>query len=121
MRQQRKRILVLEDKRRRLLQMHLSGDVELDLFSEEQDRITKQLADAGAPLANAEVHAETLEANLRAALGLTCRLKEAYEQAKRPTRRRFTRRSSMRSTLTWRASPARRWPIPSPISSQTIS
>src|ERR1700682_939403 len=52
MRQQRKRILALEDKRRRLLQMHLSGDVELDLFSEEQDRITKQLADAGAALAN---------------------------------------------------------------------
>jgi site-specific DNA recombinase len=84
----RKRILDLEAARRKLLQAHLAGAVPLDLLKEEQDRITAELANAGASLANTEIHWEKLEANLALALALTTRMGEAYRQAS-PTERRY--------------------------------
>jgi hypothetical protein len=87
----RKRILDLEAKRRKLLQAHLGGAVPIDLLREEQDRITKELANAGASLANTELHWETLEKNLSAALGLVSRFGEAYRQANKNERRWFNR------------------------------
>jgi site-specific DNA recombinase len=85
----RKRILDLEAERRKLLQAHLAGAVPLDLLKEEQDRITAELANAGASLANTEIHWERLEANLSAALKLTTRLGEAYQRASPTVRRHF--------------------------------
>jgi site-specific DNA recombinase len=86
---ERKRILDLEGERRKLLQAHLAGAVPLDLLREEQARITRELANAGAALANTEVHWETLEANLTAALGLAARFGNAYRKASNTERRWF--------------------------------
>ena len=88
-RRERKRILDLERERRKLLQAHLAGAVPIDLLKEEQGRITAELANAGAALANTEIHWEALEANLKAALGLTAKFEKAYQVAKPVTRRLF--------------------------------
>jgi DNA invertase Pin-like site-specific DNA recombinase len=85
---ERKRILDLEKERRKLLQAHLAGAVPLELLREEQDRMTKELANAGAVLANTEVHWESLETNLKMALGLATHFGEAYRKAT-PTERRW--------------------------------
>lgn len=88
-RQQRKRITDLEGKRRKLLQAHLGGGISLELLKEEQERITRQLADAGAALAATEIHWENIETNLQVALGLALRFDEAYRQAKPTIKRRL--------------------------------
>jgi site-specific DNA recombinase len=88
-RRERKRILDLEAERRKLLQAHLGGAVPLDLLKEEQDRITKELANAGAVLANTEVHWESLEINLTMALGLASHFGQAYRKADDTERRWF--------------------------------
>jgi hypothetical protein len=46
----------------------LAGAVPIDLLQEEQNRISTELADAEARMANAEVHWEYLEKNLDRAL-----------------------------------------------------
>ncbi len=84
---QRKRIKALETKRRKLLQAHLADAVPVELLREEQDRITRQLADAGAALANNEIHWETIEDNVAVALGLANRFHDAYRRADKTTRR----------------------------------
>ena len=93
---ERKRILDLETERRKLLQAHLAGAVPLDLMKEEQDRITKELANAGAVLANTEVHWEALEENLTKALGLAAHFGEAYRRA-RPNERRWFNQAILES------------------------
>lgn len=65
---QRRRITKLEDERRTLLQAHLHGAITVELLKEEQDRITRQLADAGAALASSEINWNAAEANLGTAL-----------------------------------------------------
>ena len=58
----RKRILDLEQERRKLLQAHLAGAVPVDLLKEEQESdYSSELANAGASLANIEVHWETFQ------------------------------------------------------------
>jgi site-specific DNA recombinase len=86
-RQQRKRITALEAERRKLLQAYTAGAIELDLLKEEQARLTKQIADAGAALAATEVHWETIERNLRAAIGLAQHFGTAYARADKQTKR----------------------------------
>jgi site-specific DNA recombinase len=88
-RRDRKRILNLEAERRKLLQAHLAGAVPLDLLKEEQERLRAELANAGASLANTEVHWEVLEANVTKALNLVTRLDEAYQHASPNIRRYF--------------------------------
>lgn len=88
-RRERKRILDLEAERRKLLQAHLAGAVPIDLLKEEQQRITAALANAGAALANTEVHWESLEQNLYRALVLASRLGEAYAASTPTIRRHF--------------------------------
>jgi site-specific DNA recombinase len=88
-RRDRKRILDLEQERRKLLQAHLAGAVPVDLLKEEQDRITAELANAGASLANIEVHWETFQKSLKAALSLATRFGEAYRLAEPSVRRWF--------------------------------
>jgi hypothetical protein len=70
--------------------------VPIDLLKEEQDRITKELANAGAVLLNTEVHWEALEVNLKAALGLATRFGEAYQLAT-PTERRWFNQAVLES------------------------
>ena len=86
-RRERKRILDLEAERRKLLQAHLGGAVPLDLLKEQQDRTTKELANAGAVLANTEAHWESLETNLTMALGLASHFGQAHRRADDTERR----------------------------------
>ena len=88
-RQQRKRITDLEGERRKLLQAYTAGAIALDLLKEEQTRIQKQLADAGAALAETEIHWETIVRNLEAALGLAQHFGTAYSRAKDQTKRQL--------------------------------
>ena len=83
----RKRVTDLEAERRKLLQAYTAGAIDLDLLKENQTRITKQIADAGASLAATEVHWETIERNLHAALGLAKHFGTAYARANKQTRR----------------------------------
>jgi site-specific DNA recombinase len=84
---QRKRITKLEHKRRQLLQAHLAGAIPVELLKEEQDRVTRQIADAGAALAATEVDWDNVEQTLNAALALASRFEEAYRQARPATKR----------------------------------
>ena len=88
-RQQRTRITTLEAERRKLLQAYTAGAIELDLLKDEQARIQKQLADAGASLAATEIHWETIVTNLKAALGLTRHFGTAYSIATNQTKRQM--------------------------------
>ena len=87
--QQRKRVARLENERRRLLQAHLAGAIEIDLLKEEQARVTQELANAGAALAANEIDWTRIEANLEAALELASRIDEAYRKARPATRRQL--------------------------------
>ena len=84
---QRERILALEAKRRKLMDAYYLGAVPPELLKEEQDKITKQLGDAGAALANIEVNWETVERNVNMAIALAGHFQAAYQQAKPATRR----------------------------------
>jgi len=85
----RKRIIDLEAERRRLLQAHMAGAVALDLLKEENDRITRQLAQAGAELANTEVDWDQVERNVSAAIKLASQLFDIYLEAEPTMRRRI--------------------------------
>ncbi len=61
----------------------------LELLKEEQDRITRELVNAGAVLANTDVRWETVETNLKIALGLISQLGQAYRVASATERRWF--------------------------------
>jgi hypothetical protein len=87
--EQRQRIIALEAKRRKLMDAYYLGAVPAELLKEEQDKITKQLADAGAALANVEVNWQTIERNVNMAIALAGRLQAAYDQAKPPVRRQL--------------------------------
>ena len=88
-RQQRKRIELLESERRSLLKAHLAGAVPLELLTEEQTRITDELAKAGALMANSEIHWEELQRNLRQALALASHLGPTYSRASSKIRRQM--------------------------------
>ena len=85
----RKRIIQLEAERRRLLQAHLGGAVPLELLKEEQNRITRQLAQAGAELANTEVDWEEVQERVKAAVALTSQIHDLYLHAEPTLRRRI--------------------------------
>jgi len=86
---QRKRITELERRRRKLLNAHLAGAVPVELLKESQAAINRQLANAGAALANTEIDRKTSERNLAIALGLAVRFQQAYQLAKAPVRRQL--------------------------------
>ena len=85
----RTRITRLEDERRRLLQAHLAGAIPVELLREQQERITRELANAGGALAGTELHWETIEANLKQALELLSNPQQAYGQSSAAVRRGF--------------------------------
>ncbi|MFZ0664666.1 MAG: recombinase family protein, partial [Acidimicrobiales bacterium] len=89
----RKRIQHLEAERRRLLQAHLSGAVPLELLKEEQNRITRQLAQAGAELVNTEIDWVNVERNVNAAVKLASQLSDIYLRADPTLRRRINQAS----------------------------
>jgi site-specific DNA recombinase len=86
---ERQKIQKLEAERRKLLKAYFADAVPEELLKEEQGRITKELADAGAALANSEIRWEVLEKNINATLGLVARLGTAYRKASPKTRKLF--------------------------------
>ena len=83
----RKRVLELEAKRRKLLDGYVAGAVPVDLLREQQEQISSELASAQASLANAEVDWAAFQANLSKALDLVRDMGEMYRRASPKIRR----------------------------------
>lgn len=85
----RQRIVKLEAERRNLLQAYMAEAVPLDLLKEEQNRITRELAQAGGELANTEVDWEMVQKRVSAAVKLVSQLHDVYLGADDQVRRRI--------------------------------
>ena len=84
-----RRIVKLEAERRTLLQAHLAGAVPVELLREQQNRITRELAQAGGELANSEVDWLTVQKRVSAAVMLVSQLFDFYSDAEPTLRRRI--------------------------------
>ena len=83
------RIQRFNDERQKLLQLHYAEAVPIDLFKQEQERITVQLSQARRQLANVSVEFDAIEHNLQRALELASDCLKAYREADESTRRLF--------------------------------
>ena len=83
------RIQRLTDERQKLLQLHYAEAVPVDLFKQEQQRITRELEQARGLLADVSLEFEAIEQNLTRALELARDCHAAYEAAGPNTRRLF--------------------------------
>jgi len=83
------RIQRLTDERQKLLQLHYAEAVPVDLFKQEQQRITRELEHARGLLADVSLEFEAIEQNLNRALELARDCHAAYEAAGPNTRRLF--------------------------------
>ena len=83
------RIQRLTDERQKLLQLHYAEAVPVDLFKQEQQRITRELEQARGLLADVSLEFEAIEQNLNRALELARDCHAAYEAAGPNTRRLF--------------------------------
>jgi DNA invertase Pin-like site-specific DNA recombinase len=79
----------LERQRDKLMQAHYEGAIPLELLKREQDRIASGLLEVTAKLEASNLHFDTIEANLRAALDLTENCGLAYKTAPDHVRRLF--------------------------------
>ena len=86
---QRLRIARLTNERRKLLQLHYAEAMPMDLFAEEQDRITRELESAERQLAEVTIAFDVMEKNMTRALELAEDCHAAYVDADEPTRRLF--------------------------------
>jgi site-specific DNA recombinase len=86
---QEKRLVRLRAEREKVLQAHLADAIPIDLLKAEQDRITREMAEAEIVLAASEQHIETIEANLDLALAMIRDCQTAYRAAGQATRRQF--------------------------------
>ncbi len=83
------RIQRLTDERQKLLHLHYAEAVPVDLFKQEQQRITRELDAARQQLADVSVEFDAIEQNLRKALKLAKDCHAAYQDADDNTRRLF--------------------------------
>jgi len=83
------RIERLTSERQKLLQLHYAEAVPVDLFKQEQERITRELKQAHGLLADVSIEFEAIEQNLSRALELARDCHAAYEAAGPNTRRLF--------------------------------
>jgi site-specific DNA recombinase len=83
------RIQRLTDERQKLLHLHYAEAVPIDLFKQEQKRITSELDAARQQLADVSVEFDAIEQNLKMALKLARNCYAAYEAADGNTRRLF--------------------------------
>src|SRR6185312_5775020 len=77
------------DRRRKLLDTHLAGAVALDLFKEEQARITREIDSARTTLESLDADWHRVEQMVDEALDLAANCREAYERATGRIRRQF--------------------------------
>jgi DNA invertase Pin-like site-specific DNA recombinase len=85
--QQRRRIEQLQDQRRELLHLRYQQAIALDLFTEEQDRLTREIEVAERILAATSAEFEDSETLLRAALAVGDGIAAAYARSDGETRR----------------------------------
>ena len=83
------RIQRLTNERQKLLQLHYADAMPLELFKQEQERITRGMNKARDQLADVSLEFETIEQNLTRALELARDCHAAYEAADENTRRLF--------------------------------
>jgi len=83
------RIERLTDERHKLLQLHYAEAVPIDLFKQEQERITRELKQARDRLADVSLEFDAIEQNLNQALAFAKDCHAAYESADNNTRRLF--------------------------------
>ena len=79
----------LERQRDKLMQAHYEGAIPVELLKREQDRIASGLLEISGKLEAANLHFDTVEDNLRAALDLTENCALAYKTAPDHIRRQF--------------------------------
>jgi hypothetical protein len=85
----KRRIESLESERRKLIEMRLADAIPLELLKEQQDRITRQLADAHSDLGKTEVDWRIFEKNLNAALRFAANIGDGYAGADSLVRRQI--------------------------------
>src|SRR5436190_17445676 len=86
---QNRRLGKLTDERKKLLEAHYADAIPLDLLKSEQERLTRQINNATARLAEIEDDFATGEANLQKALLLAGDCHAAYRDAPDQLRRQF--------------------------------
>jgi hypothetical protein len=79
----------LERQRDKLMQAHYEGAIPVELLKREQDRIASGLLEITGKLEASNLHFDTVEANLKAALDLTENCGLAYKTAPDHIRRLF--------------------------------
>ncbi|MHB1341018.1 MAG: recombinase family protein [Coriobacteriia bacterium] len=79
----------LERQRDKLMQAHYEGAIPVELLKREQDRIASGLLEITGKLEASDLHFDTVEANLKAALDLTENCGLAYKTAPDHIRRLF--------------------------------
>jgi site-specific DNA recombinase len=85
--QQRRRIEQLQEQRRELLHLRYQQAIALDLFTEEQERLTREIEVAERILAATSAEFENTEALLRDALAVGDGIAAAYARSDGETRR----------------------------------
>lgn len=93
------RIQRLTNERQKLLQLHYADAVPLELFRQEQERITRGIDKARCQIADLSLEFETIEQNLTRALELARDCHAAYEAADENTRRLFNQAFFERLTV----------------------
>ena len=93
------RIQRLTNERQKLLQLHYADAIPLELFKQEQERITRGMNKARGQLADLSLEFETIEKNLTRALELARDCHAAYEAADENTRRLFNQAFFERLTV----------------------
>lgn len=95
----------LDARSRKLLDAHLDGALPADLYKEEQQAISRQLAAVVERLQNLTVRFDELERNLETAIELTASCYEAYRRAPDALRRIYNQAFFTR-ILIWEEEPA---------------
>ncbi|MHB9149797.1 MAG: recombinase family protein [Thermoleophilia bacterium] len=83
------RIRRLTDERKKLLNLHYADAVPVDLFKQEQQRITQELEQAHGRLAAVSLEFDAIEKNMNKALELARDCRAAYLMANTTVRRLF--------------------------------
>jgi hypothetical protein len=86
---QTRRLGQLEGERKKLLDAHYADAIPLDLLKSEQDRLTRETANAEGRLAEVEADFQKAEANLARALTRAGDCAAAYSEANHRLRRQF--------------------------------
>ena len=96
---QQLRIQNLNNERRKLLQLHYAEALPIELFKQEQERITAELEDARQRLAAVSIAFDTIEVNAQRALELARDCHAAYADASPSMRRLFNQAFFVKLTL----------------------